>query len=146
MPAAALEHWASEHGREAVTLEHVVRLAGEYGVSAQMVRYRLATPASSPSASRSAQARREIADGEHLVLAGYLGLSAPRRPARRAPGRAAAHPGPAAGRRRSGDLLAGELDAGWRSPSARARRPRRGALAMLVNLGLDAAGSPTARL
>src|SRR4051794_32899664 len=43
LPRAAVERWHDERGPGVVTLEDVVRLAGGFGVSAQMARYRLQT-------------------------------------------------------------------------------------------------------
>ena len=43
MPKDAIAAWGRERVRGSVTLEHVVLLAAEYGVSAQAARYALDT-------------------------------------------------------------------------------------------------------
>jgi Zn-dependent peptidase ImmA (M78 family) len=75
IPRAAVEAWHAALGSEAVTLEHLVRLAGDYGVSAQMARYRLQTCGVLTDAARRDKLDREIAANEHVLLAAYLGLT-----------------------------------------------------------------------
>ena len=134
IPRAALEHWARELRPETVTLEHVVRLAAEYGVSSQMVRYRLATAGLITEPSRRRKLDDEIAAGDHLVLARFLGLSAPRDRLAENAGRLPRIPAPL----RAGPLgrfLAGELDAA--ALAEQLGLDRAAVRRMLVNFGLD---------
>src|SRR3954468_20587352 len=72
MPREAVRAWAT--GR-ALGLDDVVRLAGEYGVSAKMARIRLETAGVLRDSARAARLDAEIDDeGLHLPLAGLLGL------------------------------------------------------------------------
>ncbi len=106
MPRAAVAAWASERVRGAVTLEDVLRLAHEYGVSAQAGRYALETAGALRDRRRARQLDDEIADEMHFELARWLGLPAARRRAGRRRGDAAAHPARAA-RQRAGRLPRG---------------------------------------
>ena len=135
MPRAAVERWHDERGSDAITLEDVVRLAGEFGVSSQMVRYRLQTCNVLTDSNRREKLDREIADGQHLLLAAYLGLTDPR------DGLAAAAsqmPRIPSNLRNSplGKLLAGEMDAA--GLAARTGQDVAAVRRMLANLGLDA--------
>lgn len=74
MPKEAIAAWGREYVRGAVTLEHVVRLAAEYGVSAQAARYALETSGVVTDSSRAGQLDAEIKDELHIELFGHLGL------------------------------------------------------------------------
>jgi hypothetical protein len=74
MPRDAVLAWGTEHVRGPVTLEHVVLLAHEYGVSAQAARYALATAGVLRDRSRARQLDDEIAASVHFELARWLGL------------------------------------------------------------------------
>jgi Zn-dependent peptidase ImmA (M78 family) len=71
MPCQAARAWA--RGRQ-VRLDELVRLAGEYGVSAKMARIRLETSGALRDRERLARLDAEIDDeGLHLGLAGLFG-------------------------------------------------------------------------
>jgi hypothetical protein len=74
MPREAVAAWGSEHVQSAVTLEHVLLLANEYGVSAQAARYALATAGLLRDRHRARQLDAEIAGELHFGLARWLGL------------------------------------------------------------------------
>jgi hypothetical protein len=74
MPRDAVAVWASEHVRGAVTLEHVLLVAHEHGVSAQAARYALETAGVLRDRRRARQIDDEIADEMHFELARWLGL------------------------------------------------------------------------
>jgi hypothetical protein len=74
MPRDAVLAWGTEHVRGPVTLEHVVLLAHEYGVSAQAARYALATAGVLRDRSRARQLDDEIIASVHFELARWLGL------------------------------------------------------------------------
>lgn len=74
MPRDAVLAWGAEHVRGPVTLEHVVLLAHEYGVSAQAARYALATAGVLRDRARARQLDDEIAASVHSELARWLGL------------------------------------------------------------------------
>lgn len=74
MPRDALAAWGSEHVREEVTLEHVVLLASDYGVSAQAARYALETAGVLRDRTRARLLDDEIAYELHHELARWLGL------------------------------------------------------------------------
>jgi hypothetical protein len=74
MPRDAVLAWGSEHVRGPVTLEHVLLLAHEYGVSAQAARYALATAGVLRDHARARQLDDEIAGNMHFELARWLGL------------------------------------------------------------------------
>jgi hypothetical protein len=74
MPRDAVLAWGTEHVRGPVTLEHVVLLAHEYGVSAQAARYALATAGVLGDRSRARQLDDEIIASVHFELARWLGL------------------------------------------------------------------------
>ena len=133
VPREAVAAWAAEHAGGAVTLEHVLLLAHEYGVSAQAARYALETAGVLRDRRRARQLDDEIAADLHLGLARWLGLEP------RADGlaeAAAALPRIPAGLRDSalGDLLAGAIGA---DELARRLGADPGAVrAMLRDLGL----------
>jgi Zn-dependent peptidase ImmA (M78 family) len=134
LPKRALERWDDARSPGTITLEHVVRIAAVCGVSAQMVRYRLATAGVLDDERRIEQLDGEIAEDHHRRLADDLGVNTladglaaaqghlPRIPA-------ALRAGPL------GALLAGELDA--EGLAARIGREPAAVQAMLANLGLD---------
>jgi Zn-dependent peptidase ImmA (M78 family) len=71
MPGGAVRRWAA--GRQ-VRLDELVRLAGEYGVSAKMARIRLETSGALRDRERLDRLDAEIDDeGLHLGLAGWFG-------------------------------------------------------------------------
>lgn len=75
VPKKALLAWDEARGRRAtITLEDVVRLAWEYGVSAQMMRYRLNTCGLLPLGDLQRRLDEEIGEGLHLELGTRLGL------------------------------------------------------------------------
>jgi Zn-dependent peptidase ImmA (M78 family) len=74
MPKEGTKAWAAEHVRGAVTLEHVVVFANEYGVSPQAARYAFATAGVLIDGDREQQLDAEIAEELHVGLASYLGL------------------------------------------------------------------------
>jgi Zn-dependent peptidase ImmA (M78 family) len=111
MPRDAVSAWASEHVQGAVTLEDVVLLAYEYGVSAQAARYSLATAKVLKDRRRCKQLDDEIAEELHVELAQRLRLEPLKDEladaARRLPRI------PSALRNSAfGDLLAGSIDVG----------------------------------
>ena len=74
MPRDAVSAWGREHVRGAVTLEDVLLLAYEYGVSAQAARYALETAKVLTDGRRCAQLDGEITEELHVELAQRLGL------------------------------------------------------------------------
>jgi Zn-dependent peptidase ImmA (M78 family) len=74
LPRAAVAAWGGRHVRDGVTLEHVVLLAHEHGVSAQAARYALSGAGVLRGAARERALDAEIADGMHARLARMLGL------------------------------------------------------------------------
>lgn len=134
MPRDAIAAWARDNVRSAVTLEHVVLLAHEYGVSAQAARYALETAGPLTSEKRREQLDDEIKNDLHTALFSQLGLE----PIEDELAAASAHRPRIPRRLRDsalGDLLAGHIDV-----EAFAGRlgcdPAR-ATAMLSALGLD---------
>ena len=77
MPRDAVAAWGSEHVGGPVTLEHVLLLAHEYGVSAQAARYALETARVLRDRRRARQLDEEIAGELHRELARWLGLRPP---------------------------------------------------------------------
>jgi Zn-dependent peptidase ImmA (M78 family) len=130
MPREAVRGWAT--GR-ALGLDDVVRLAGEYGVSAKMARIRLETAGVLRDSALAARLDAEIDDeGLHLPLAGLLGLDdlADGVAAAAAPRLPAALQGSALGGVLSGELSVAQAAArSGRSPEAMRRA--------LADLGLD---------
>jgi Zn-dependent peptidase ImmA (M78 family) len=74
MPRDAIVAWGRERVRGAVTLEHVVLLAAEYGVSAQAARYALDTAGVLTEPKRKRQLDDEIAGELHIELFAQLGI------------------------------------------------------------------------
>jgi Zn-dependent peptidase ImmA (M78 family) len=130
MPGQAIRRWA--RGRR-LTLDEVVRLAAEYGVSAKAARIRLATSEALRDRALAARLDAEIdEEGLHLGLAGWFGwhdlrdelsaVSPPRMP-------------PALRDTALGGVLAGELTVA--QAAARSRRSTEEMQRALVDLGLD---------
>lgn len=135
VPKRALLEWAHRRGRRApITLEDVVRLAWEYGVSAQMLRYRLNTCSLLRAGDLQQRIDDEIAEGVHLELADHLGLDVIEDTLAEESKRLPRIPSPL---RNSvfGDLLAGDIDADGFAERMRCTGDR--AHDMLVGLGLD---------
>jgi Zn-dependent peptidase ImmA (M78 family) len=133
LPKQAMQEWARGHG--AIGLTDVVRLAATYGVSAAMVRFRLLTTGVLSDRRRLEALEREIAENQHLVLAGYLGLTTLDDRLAEA---ARQMPYVPAQLRRSpfGQLLAGDLDAA--GLAARIGQEPAVVRRTLANLGLEA--------
>jgi Zn-dependent peptidase ImmA (M78 family) len=74
MPLVATRRWVSAHVHEPAHLEHVVRFACDFGISAKAACIRLQTAGSVPDEARGRQLHAEIARNEHLHLAELLGL------------------------------------------------------------------------
>lgn len=74
MPRAGVRAWADEEVDGPVTLEHVVRLAYAFGVSAQAARYALETAQVCADRRRCDQLDTEIADELHVGLGEHLRL------------------------------------------------------------------------
>lgn len=135
IPKSAMLAWAAgRETRRALTLEDVVRLAWEYGVSAQMLRFRLNTCGLLSAGDLQDRLDTEIADGLHFELADQLGLSplddslaAEVQQLPRIPG--------ALRHSLFGDLLAGEI--GTDGFAERLDCTPEKARTMLVGLGLD---------
>lgn len=73
VPRRALDNWIERHGADPASLETIVRLASFFGVSAQVVRIRLAN-ARLISGQRIRNLDGCIEDREHLRLRDELGL------------------------------------------------------------------------
>jgi hypothetical protein len=130
MPGQAVRQWA--RGRR-ITLEEVVRLAAEYGVSAKAARIRLSTSEALRDRALAARLDAEIDDeGLHLGLAGWFGwhdlrdrlseASPPRMP-------------PALRDTALGDMLAGDISIA--QGAARSGRSTEEMRRALVGFGLD---------
>jgi Zn-dependent peptidase ImmA (M78 family) len=134
MPRDAVAGWAGEHVRGAVTLEDVVALAYEYGVSAQAARYALETAKVLSDGRRSGQLDEEIDSGLYLEVAPRLDLRPVQDELADTQGRLPRIP---ASLRSSalGDLLAGTLDS--EGLAGRLGRDPRAVQAMLAELGID---------
>ena len=74
MPRAAVAAWAAERVDGAVTLEHVVLLAGHYGVSAQAARYALEAAGALADRRRARALDEEIGAELHREVARWLGV------------------------------------------------------------------------
>jgi Zn-dependent peptidase ImmA (M78 family) len=74
MPRDAVAAWGAEHVSGTPTLEHVLLLARDYGVSAQAARYALEAAGVLRDTRRQRQLDDEIAADMHLELARWLGL------------------------------------------------------------------------
>jgi len=134
VPRQAVEAWGARRLRGQPGLDDVVTLAAEYGVSAQMVRYRLETCGVLSDLSLRTKLDEEIAEQLHLKLADDLGLGDLDDGLARAASRLPRIP-PTLRSSRFGELLAGELD-----PEGFAARTGQDPAAvgrMLANLGLD---------
>jgi Zn-dependent peptidase ImmA (M78 family) len=109
MPRDAVTAWGGAHVRGAVTLEDVLLLAHEYGVSAQAARYALETAKVLTDGARRRQLDDEIGEDMHVDLAQRLGLQPLEDDLADVAGRLPRIPG---GLRNSalGDLLAGAID------------------------------------
>jgi Zn-dependent peptidase ImmA (M78 family) len=74
LPRAGVAAWGERHVSGAVTLEHVVLVAHEHGVSAQAARYALTTAGVLRDPVRERALDGEIAAGLHVDCARWLGL------------------------------------------------------------------------
>jgi hypothetical protein len=110
MPRDAVAAWGRERVRGSVTLDDVVRLAYEYGVSAQAARYAFATAGLLADEARGRQLDGEIAEDLHIDLAQRLGLEPLQDELADAAMRLPRIP-PALAASALGDLLVGEIDA-----------------------------------
>lgn len=134
MPRDAVKSWGRERMSGAVSLEQVVTLACEYGVSAQAARYALQNADVLTDARRASQLDEEIAAELHVEVVRRLGLQPPHDEladtARRLPRI------PTALRHSAlGDLLAGAIDV--EALALRTRRETSEVAAMLAELGID---------
>lgn len=75
MPRDAIAAWGRRQVDGPVTLEHVIALAYEYGVSSQAARYALETAGVLGDSQRCAQLDGEIRDELHFGLGRELGLT-----------------------------------------------------------------------
>jgi Zn-dependent peptidase ImmA (M78 family) len=134
VPKDAVAAWGGEHVRGNVTLEHVVRLAGDYGVSAQVARYALQNAGVLGDDRRAAQLDEEIAADMHSECFQRLGLQ----PLEDGLADAAAHMprlAPALRYTALADLLAGAIDV--ECLAQRIGREPAQVTAMLTALGID---------
>lgn len=134
MPRDAVTAWGRERVSGAVSLEQVVTLACEYGVSAQAARYALHNAGVLTDARRARQLDEEIAAGLHVELGRQLGLQAPHDELADAAGRLPRIPS-ALRHSALGDLLAGEINA--EELALRVGREPGEVAAMLAELGID---------
>ena len=134
LPRDAVEAWGHEHVSGKVSLEHVVLLAAQYGVSAHVARYALETARVLTGEERKQQLAAEIRDGLHLELFAQLGLEPLEDELAAASAQRPRIPRALRGSA-LGDLLAGELDVG--GLAARLSCDRAQAVAMLEAVGLD---------
>lgn len=74
MPRACVCAWGEEHVEGPATLEHVVRMAAHFGVSAPAARIALATAGVERDKAVLTRLDDEIREGEHLPLYAQLGL------------------------------------------------------------------------
>lgn len=134
MPKDAIATWGRQNVDGRVTLEHVVLLAAEYGVSAQAARYALETAKVLTDDDRRHQLDREIDDELHLELFAQLGLEPLEDELAAA---SALRPRIPRTLRDSalGDLLAGQIDVDGLAARLKCDPERAGA--MLVTFGLD---------
>ncbi len=134
MPRDAIAAWAQDNVSGTVTLEHVVLLACEYGVSAQAARYALETAGALTAHRRKEQLDDEIRDELHTALFAQLGLE----PIDDELAAASAHRPRIPRRLRDsalGDLLAGQIDVDGFAGRLNCEPAR--AIAMLSAFGLD---------
>jgi Zn-dependent peptidase ImmA (M78 family) len=73
-PKAAVLRYVDEHADETISLDFVVRLAAEFGISSQAALIRLRT-AGVVAAARHDKLQGEIEEGLHLMLAHHHGLT-----------------------------------------------------------------------
>ena len=141
MPAVAVAAWGREHVDGAVTLEQVLLVACDYGVSAQAARYALQNAGVLSDTRRAKQLDDEIAAELHYALGQHLGLEYMHDELADASGRLPRIP---CALRNSalGDLLAGSIDA--EQLAQRLDREPGEIAAMLAGLGIDQL-LPTAR-
>jgi Zn-dependent peptidase ImmA (M78 family) len=133
MPRDAVLEWGKERVRGLVTLDDVVRLAYEYGVSAQAARYALGSAGVLTDERRCQQLDEEISEELHIELAQRLGLEPLQDELADAVVRLPRIPAALAGSA-LGDLLVGHLDVA--GLAARLGRPVHAVDAMLVEMGL----------
>ena len=134
MPRDAVEGWGRENAEGAVTLEQVVLLACEYGVSAQAARYALENAGVVTDRPRCRQLDEEIAAELHVALGQRLGLHGPQDELADAAARLPRIPS-ALRNSAVGDLLAGSIDVD--DLALRLGREPGEVSAMLSELGLD---------
>jgi Zn-dependent peptidase ImmA (M78 family) len=134
MPRDAITAWGRECVHGAVTLEQVVLLACEYGVSAQAARYALQNAGVLSDTQRCEQLDEEIALELHVALGQQLGLQYPHDELADAAGRLPRIPS-ALHSSALGDLLAGAIDAD--QLAVRLGREPHEITAMLAELGID---------
>ena len=134
MPRDAIAAWGLEHVRGAVTLEHVLRLAYEYGVSAQAARYALQSAGVLSDAGRCRQLDEEIVSSMRVALGQHLGLQYPRDELADAAGRLPRIPS-ALRNSALGDLLAGVIDS--EQLALQLGRDQNEVVTMLAELGID---------
>ena len=134
MPCDAVRAWGRMRVRRTVTLEHVLLLAFEYGVSAQAARYALQNADVLTDARRCIQLDDELAAELHVELAQRLGLQAPHDELADAAGRLPRIPS-ALRHSGLGDLLAGAIDVD--ELALRLGREPGEVTAMLTKLGID---------
>ena len=109
IPKAAVAAWGEANVRGQVTLEDVVVLAYEYGVSAQVARYALESARVLDDVRRAQMLDQEIAEELHYDIGPRLGLEPLRDQLSEAATRLPRIP-PALAGSVVGDLLLGELD------------------------------------
>lgn len=134
MPRDAITVWGREHVDGAVTLEHVLLLACEYGVSAQAARYALQNAGALSDVRRCRQLDEEIAAELHVELGQRLGLEYGHDELADAAGRLPRIPS-ALRNCALGGLLAGAIDA--EQLAQRLDREPGEIAAMLAALGID---------
>ena len=134
MPRKAVSAWGRANVDGPVTLEHVVLLAYEYGVSAQAARYALETAKVLTDRRRGRQLDDEIADDLHVELARGLRLEPLQDELADIAGRLPRIPSALAGSA-LGDLLAARIDA--QELAARLGRDSDEVEAMLSEFGID---------
>lgn len=141
MPRDAVAAWGKGRVAGAVTLEDVLSLAHEYGVSAQAARYAMETAKVLTDSKRCEQLDNEISEELHVELAARMGLPPLEDEMADAAGRLPRIP---AALRNSalGDLLAGSLDV--EGLALRLQRDPEEVRAMLVELRIDQLLAPSA--